>query len=105
MTFRRSRNPSGESAIANSGAGRFFDGRVGKEIKIVFGMTTFHAPFRALGPGGTAIAPVWGPSFHGSSNRVRRPGSKWGAGFVFPAPGCWRIGVGSRGDVWIRIRS
>jgi hypothetical protein len=82
-----------------------FDGLVGKEIKIVFGMTTFHAPFRAVGPDGTTIAPVWGPSFHGSSNWVRQPGSEWGAGFVFPAPGCWRIGVGSRGDVWIRIRS
>ncbi len=82
-----------------------FDGLVGKEVKFVFGMTAFHAPFHAIGPGGDVVAPVWGPSFHGSSNWIRQPGSEWGAGFVFPEPGCWRIRVGARGDLWILIRS
>jgi hypothetical protein len=82
-----------------------FDGLVGKVVKIVFGMTAFHAPFQAIGPGGVVVAPVWGPSFHGSSNWIRQPGSEWGAGFVFPEPGCWRIRVGARGDLWILIRS
>jgi hypothetical protein len=82
-----------------------FDGLVGKEVKIVFGMTTFHPPLRAVGPDGASISPIWGPAFHGSSNWIRQPGSEWGAGFVFPEPGCWRIAVGTRGDVWIRIPS
>jgi len=82
-----------------------FEGLVGKEIKIVFGMTTFHRPFRAIAPGGEALEPVWGPTFHGSSNWIRQPGAEWGAGFVFPTPGCWRIAVGSYGDLWLLIRS
>jgi hypothetical protein len=82
-----------------------FDGLVGKEIKIVFGMTSFHAPLQAIGSGGAAVAPVRGPTFHSSSSWVRQPGSEWGAGFVFPNSGCWRIRVGSRGDLWILIRS
>jgi hypothetical protein len=82
-----------------------FEGLVGKEIKIVFGMTAFHSPFRAVGPGGSIRVPVWGPSFHSGSNWDRQPGAEWGAGFVFPAAGCWRIQVGSRGDLWFLIRS
>jgi hypothetical protein len=82
-----------------------FDDLAGKEIKIVFGMTMFHAPFQAIGPGGEVVAPVWGPRFHSSSNWIRQPGSEWGAGFVFPISGCWRIRVGSWGDLWILIRS
>ena len=82
-----------------------FDGLVGKEVKIVFGMTSFHSPFRAVGPDGTTLAPVWGPLFHGGSNWDRQPGSEWGAGFVFPVAGCWRIAVGSRGSLYFLIRS
>jgi hypothetical protein len=82
-----------------------FDGLVGKEVKIVFGMTTFHRPLRAIGPNGESASPVWGPTLHGGSNWIRQPGSEWGAGFVFPEPGCWRIRVGSRGDVWMLLRS
>lgn len=82
-----------------------FEGLIGKEVKIVFGMTMFHAPFQAIGPGGEVVAPVWGPRFHSSSNWIRQPGSEWGAGFVFPKTGCWRIRVGARGDLWMLIRS
>jgi hypothetical protein len=82
-----------------------FEGLVGKEIKIVFAMTTFHQPFRAIGLDGMTLDPVWGPEFHGRSNWIRQPGAEWGAGFVFPTPGCWRIAVGSRGDLWFLVRS
>jgi hypothetical protein len=68
-------------------------------------MTTFHAPFDAIGPDGKVVEPVWGPNVHGGSNWIRQPGREWGAGFVFPEPGCWRIRVGSRGDVWLLVRS
>jgi hypothetical protein len=82
-----------------------FDGVVGKEIKIVFGMTSFHAPFRAVGDDGTTLAPVWGPSFHVGSNWDRQPGVEWGAGFVFPATGCWRIAAGETGSLYFLVRS
>lgn len=82
-----------------------FDGLVGKEIKIIFGMTAFHAPFRALGPSGQVLDPTWGPSFHSSSNWDRQPGVEWGAGFVFPVAGCWRIETGAFGAVYLSIRS
>ena len=82
-----------------------FDGLVGKEIKIVFGMTSFHSPFRAVEPKGAMIAPVWGPSFHLGSNWDRQPGTEWGAGFVFGMPGCWQVQVGSVGSVYLLVRS
>jgi len=82
-----------------------FDGLVGKEIKIVFGMTSFHRPFRAIASDGAIRAPVWGPTFHSSSSWARQPGVEWGAGFVFPTPGCWRIQVGTFGDLWLLVRS
>jgi hypothetical protein len=82
-----------------------FEGLVGKEIKIVFGMTSFHRPFRAIAPTGAPLKPKWGPSFHTGSTWDRRPGVEWGAGFVFPEPGCWRIQAGSLGDLWLLIRS
>jgi hypothetical protein len=95
--------PSGATWARTDAAA--FDGLVGKEVKIVFGMTSFYEPFRAVGPGGVTIAPVWGPSFHSGSNWIRQPGVEWGAGFVFSEPGCWRIRVGVRGDVWILVNS
>ncbi len=82
-----------------------FDGLVGKEIKIVFGMTAFHAPFRAVGPSGQTLAPKWGPLFHSGSSWDRQLGVEWGAGFVFPAAGCWRIAVGVYGSVYLSVRS
>lgn len=82
-----------------------FDGLVGKEIKIVFAMTAMHLPFTARGPGGQTLAPAWGPSLHSSSNWARQPGSEWGAGFVFPTAGCWRVDVGVYGTVWLLLRS
>jgi hypothetical protein len=95
--------PEGASWVRPDAA--VFDGLVGKQMKIVFGMTAFHSPFRAIGPGGLEILPVWGPSLHTGSNWSRQPGAEWGAGFVFPQPGCWRVSVGSRGDVWVLVRS
>ena len=82
-----------------------FDELVGKEIKIVFAMSAFRPPFWAIGPGGQELEPVWGPSFHKGSNWIRQPGSEWGAGFVFPEPGCWEVRVGARGSVFFLIRS
>ena len=82
-----------------------FNGLVGKEVKIVFAMTSYRAPFGAVGPDGATLEPVWGPSFHLGANWVRIPGPEWGAGFIFPEPGCWRIRVGSYGDVWMLVCS
>ncbi len=81
-----------------------FDGLVGKEVKIVFAMTTWHSPFRAVGPDGATVMPVWGPKGHSGSNWDRQPGIEWGAGFVFSAPGCWRIRAGAVGDLWLLLR-
>jgi hypothetical protein len=81
------------------------DGLAGKEIKVVFGMTSFHTPFRAVADDGMTLAPVWGPAFHAGSNWDRQPGVEWGAGFVFPSPGCWRIAAGEVGSVYFVIRS
>lgn len=52
----------------------------------------------------TTLAPVWR---RGNIGRtwVGEPGHEWGAGFVFPEAGCWRIRVGPRGDVWLLVRS
>ena len=68
-------------------------------------MTAMHLPFTARGPGGQTLAPAWGPSLHSSSNWARQPGSEWGAGFVFPTAGCWRVDVGVYGTVWLLLRS
>jgi hypothetical protein len=81
-----------------------FDGLVGKEMKIVFAATAVRAPFHAVGPSGATVEPVWRQG-HLGPTWVGIPGHQWGAGFVFPEPGCWRIRVGSRGDVWMSIRS
>ena len=81
-----------------------FDGLVGKRVKIVFATTFAGPPFHAVGPDGATLQPIWrqghvGPTSFGIS------GQQWGAAFVFPEPGCWRIRVGARGDVWVSIRS
>lgn len=81
-----------------------FDGLVGKEVKIVFAMTSYRTPFGAIGPDGAALEPAW-VSRHLGANFARIPGPGWGAGFVFPEPGCWRIRAGSFGDVWLLLRS
>lgn len=81
-----------------------FDGLVGKEIKIVFAMTAVRTPFHAVGPDEATLEPVWRRG-HVGANWVGIPGHQWGAGFVFPEAGCWRIRVGSRGDVWLFLRS
>jgi hypothetical protein len=83
-------------------------GVVGKEVKIVFRITgsgTFD--IAATAPGGTRIAPAWGPVFHPSST-WRRPGREWGTSFVFTQTGCWRIHAthgGVSGDVWLLVES
>lgn len=83
-------------------------GVVGKETKIIFRMTSgVPSVFYSVAPDGTRAPPLWGPSAHLSSN-WNRPGAEWGAGFVFTAPGCWRLHAGSppaQGDIWISIRS
>lgn len=81
-----------------------FEGLAGREIKIVFAMTSYRTPFVAVGPGELTVEPVWrqghvGPTWVGIS------GHQWGAGFVFPEPGCWKISVGSRGALYLRVRS
>ena len=94
--------PSGATWGRNDAA--VFDGLVGKEIKIVFAMTSVAAPFHAIGPDGTTHEPVWRRG-HIGRTWVGEPGHQWGAGFVFPEAGCWRIRVGPRGDVWLLVRS
>jgi len=81
-----------------------FDGLVGKEMKIVFAMTSYRTPFNAIGPDGATLEPLWRRG-HLGATWVGIPGHQWGAGFAFPRPGCWRIRVGSRGDVWMLVRS
>lgn len=81
-----------------------FERMVGKEIKIVFAMTSYRTPFVATGPGGVTIEPVWRQG-HVGSTWVGIPGHQWGAGFVFPEPGCWMISVGARGALYLLVRS
>ena len=95
--------PAGASWASSDAA--VFDDLAGKEVKIVFAMTTYHQPFRAVGPDGATVMPVWGPEGHSGSSWDRQPGIEWGAGFVFSTPGCWRIRAGSVGDLWFLVRS
>jgi hypothetical protein len=81
-----------------------FDGLVGKRIKIVFATTFPGSPFHAVGPTGATLQPVWRQG-HVGPTWVGIEGSQWGAAFVFPEPGCWRVRVGPRGDVWLLVRS
>jgi hypothetical protein len=95
--------PGGGAAWARPDRAEFV-GLTGREIKIVFAMTSVAAPFVAVGPGGESIEPVWRRG-HLGPTWVGIPGHQWGAGFVFPRPGCWRIRAGPRGDLWFLIRS
>lgn len=65
----------------------------GRELKIVFRLTGGQdVTVTADGPGEKVVLPVWGPEWHGGSN-FDYPGAEFGAGFVFPEAGCWRIRV------------
>ena len=92
--------PDGDSAA--------LDNVIGYQKKIIFRMTSgLPMDFYAIAPDGIRVPPVWGPDAHAGSN-WNRPGSEWGAGFVFTQPGCWQIHAGSppaEGDVWLLIRS
>lgn len=82
-----------------------FERLVGKETKIVFAATTGRGPLlHAVGPVGTIVEPVCTRG-HIGSTWVGIPGHQWGAGFVFPQAGCWRIRVGPRADLWLLVRS
>ena len=85
-----------------------YDGVVGKNVKIVFRMTSgVPTVFYAVAPDGRTVAPVSGPTPHTGST-WSRPGWEWGSQFVFDAPGCWRIHAGAgpaQGDVWLVVRS
>jgi hypothetical protein len=85
-----------------------YDGVVGKNVKIVFRMTSgVPTVFYAVAPDGRKVAPVSGPTAHTGST-WSRPGSEWGSQFVFDMPGCWRIHAGAapaQGDVWLVVRS
>src|SRR5579859_3312740 len=64
---------------------------VDEEVKIVWRMTgSGDLGLTAHHTDGTTVDPVWGPEEHGGSN-WHRPGQEWGAGFVFPKVGCWRV--------------
>ena len=84
------------------------EGLVGKEMKIVFRLTSgIPTNFFAVMPGASRVNPNWKSRMHTGSNWAR-PGSEWGAGFVFPRTGCWRIHAGSppvQADLTLLIRS
>jgi len=98
-------NPQGAALETTTAT---YDGVVGKQVKIVFRMTSGGpSVFYSVAPDGALVAPVWGPEPHLSSS-WNRPGSEWGAGFVFDVPGCWQIHAASppaMGDIWIDVRS
>lgn len=52
----------------------------------------------AISPTGQRVDPAWGPEPHTGSN-WRRPGDEWGAGFRFPAAGCWVVRAMRRSSV------
>lgn len=96
------------AAFLSSDDEAIMDRVLGERVKIIFRLTSgMPSSFHAVAPDGTRVPPVWGPTAHGSSN-WERPGSEWGAGFVFTQAGCWRIHAGSwpsQGDIWFLIRS
>lgn len=98
-------SPPGASLVGDTAT---YEGIVGKEVKIVFRMTSgVPRTFYAVAPDGAKTSPLWGPTPHTASNWTR-PGSEWGAGFVFSVPGCWRVHAGKlpvQGDLWISVLS
>jgi hypothetical protein len=77
------------------------------DVKIVWRMTgSGPLQLSTVTPEGTAVARQWGPEAHGGSNYDRRPGVEWGAGYLFPTAGCWRLHAqrttGSA-DVWLEV--
>lgn len=79
----------------------------GRQLKVVWRMTgrgSLH--LSTTGPHHRRIPLAWGPTAHLSSS-YRRPGAEWGAGYSFPAPGCWRLHVTrnhNAADVWLLVR-
>jgi hypothetical protein len=80
--------------------------RSGVEIKIVWRMTgSGDLNLTANGATGGIVRPTWGPDKH-SGSTWNRPGAEWGAGFVFPAAGCWDIRAARSdltGHVWLIV--
>ncbi|MFG1942255.1 hypothetical protein [Nonomuraea sp. NPDC048826] len=79
--------------------------KAGAEVKIVWRMTG-DGPLKvsATGPGGKRAKLVWLED-HGGSN-WQRPGYEWGTGWVFPAPGCWKVELSrtrGSGHAWVRV--
>jgi hypothetical protein len=79
----------------------------GTELKIVWkigGSGDFTVG--ATGPDGAEAKLVWGPTGHGDSS-WERPGTEYGTGFLFPAPGCWAFTAertsGERGELWLTV--
>jgi hypothetical protein len=65
--------------------------RVGDQLKIVWRMTgRGPAHFWATGPSGRRAPLLWGPDLHLGSS-YHRPGTEWGTGYRFAAPGCWQL--------------
>jgi hypothetical protein len=77
-----------------------------RELKIVFRLTGGQdVTVTADGPGEKVVLPVWGPEWH-SGSTFDYPGAEFGAGFVFPETGCWRIRVVNEsgvGELVLRI--
>jgi hypothetical protein len=78
-----------------------------EQVKIVWRMTgSGPLQLSIISPQGKPMPLQWGPEAHGSSN-YDRPGSEWGAGYLFTEPGCWHLHaqrtVGAA-DVWLRVR-
>lgn len=77
----------------------------GDELKIVMRVTgPQDTVITATGPAGQSIKPVWGPEYHGDST-FDHPGAEFGAGWVFPVPGCWQLHlVNSAGSADLTLR-
>ena len=82
----------------------------GIEDKTVWRLDGVHAfgvpTFSLSGPTTQAGRLTWGPESHLSSD-WNRPGSEFGTGLLFPAPGCWKVHVTVDqlvGDVYVVVR-
>ena len=80
--------------------------RVNEQVKIVWRITGVgELSLSSIGPEGRTYPLQWGPDEHLSSS-YERPGQEWGAGYLFPQPGCWTLHA-ARGaataDVWLEI--